>query len=173
MKIGKIILIVLLVILVLFVLLILAMPSEPAQTPETTGATEATTQAIPQREEAIGKSDKDVAELVEGAKPSAMLNDATEHWKLMRVATTISDIESYALSYYNEFFEKQETDEVHWIVNFTTKTTTSIKCLSGILFVDVFEYVDKEEHDAQKIGSGELLIQYMIYTDNGDIEKIS
>ena len=167
---GKLILIIAAVILVV---LIIAIAATPGESESETTTTETTTQTVPQREEAIGKSDKDVAELVEGAKPSSMLNDVTGHWKLMRIATTIYDIESYALSYYNEFFEKQEADEVHWVVNFTNNTTTSIKYMSGILFVDVFEYEEKEEHDAKKIGSGELLAQYLVYTDNGDIEKIA
>ena len=167
---GKLILIIAAVILVV---LIIAIAITPGDSESETTTTETTTQTVPQREEAIGKSNKDVSELTEGAKPSSMLNDVTEHWKLMRIATTISDIESYALSYYNEFFEKQETNEVHWVVNFTNKTTASIKYMSGILFVDVFEYVDKEEHDAKKIGGGELLAQYLVYTDNGDIEKIA
>ncbi|MCM1545220.1 MAG: hypothetical protein NC110_07975 [Ruminococcus sp.] len=80
--------------------------------------------------------------------------------------------EEYALDYYNKHFEKESSDEVHWIVNFTAGTTTKINCLGAYLSVDTYEYVDNEEHDASKIGSGMLLASYIVWLDNGDIEAI-
>ena len=41
-----------------------------------------------------------------------------------------------------------------------------------IISVTIHEYVDKEEHDANKLFSGMVLGDYWIYLDNGDIEKI-
>lgn len=173
-------LIILVVAVLAFFVLVLALGGDSSDdsTAETTTTkaettTEAeTTEAVPQREEAIGKSDKSIADFPEKITLSPMHNDATGNWKLARIATS-ETIEEYAISYYNEYFEKQDSNEVHWIVNFTNNTTTSIKNLSGILFIDVFEYVDGEEHDAHAIGDGMKLTSYMVYTDNGDIERIS
>ena len=54
-----------------------------------------------------------------------------------------------------------------------TKTSTSIRDIGGILYVSVYEYVDGEEHDAKIMFSGMHLSDYMIYIDNGDIEKVT
>lgn len=42
----------------------------------------------------------------------------------------------------------------------------------NILSVTVHEYVDKEEHDANKLFGGMVLADYFVYLDNGDIEEI-
>lgn len=162
------------VVLVVFLLVLATGGGDGESTADetTTTKSETTTQAIPQREEAIGKSDKSISDFPEKITLSSMRNDTTGSWKLARIATS-ETIEAYALSYYNEYFEKEASNEVHWIVNFTNHTTTSIKSLSGILFVDTFEYVDGEEHDAHAIGGGMQLTSYMVYTDNGDIERVS
>lgn len=165
----KIALIVMAVLVVGFIVLLEAAP-EPEETTAPTEQTEAT-EAVPHRKEAIGVSDKDCADFLSGAEPSPMLDDVTGKWKLVRVATTEGDFTPYALSYAEKYLTG-ENSEIHWIVNFTTKTTTSVKLVSGIVSVDVFEYVDKEEHSGHKIGGGMPLGSYFIYTDNGDIEKI-
>lgn len=142
--------------------------------PEDTDATSdpsSTSEVVPAREDAIGKSDKDADDLLGGYKPHNMLNDATGKWKLTTYASPDGNVETYAVSYYNKYFSS--SDEVHWLVNFTNQTTTCIKNLSGILFVDVYEYVENEEHDANKIGGGQPLASYQVHLDNGDIEKVS
>lgn len=78
-------------------------------------------------------------------------------------------MEEYALSYYKKYFKSDS--EIHWIVNFTLKTTTCISVSGNMLFVDVHEYVDGEEHYADTLGSGMTLSKFHIYTDNGDIEN--
>ena len=167
-------LIILVVAILAFLVLVLALGGDSSDdsTAETTTTKAETTEAVPQREEAIGKSDKSIADFPEKITLSSMRNDATGNWKLARIATS-ETIEEYTISYYDEYFEKQGSNEVHWIVNFTNHTTTSIKNLSGILFIDVFEYVDGDEHDAHAIGDGMKLTSYMVYTDNGDIERVS
>lgn len=120
--------------------------------------------------EFIGISDKnliddDIYILYE----DSVKNDTTYKWRLARTSDNI-DITEYALSYYNEYFKSD--DEVHAFINFTQNTTTSITCMSGLLFVTTYEYVDKEEHDANLLFSGQMLTSYIIYLDNGDIEKI-
>lgn len=98
-------------------------------------------------------------------------NDATGRWRLARVATT-ADITDYVVDYYNAYFES--SDEVHVIVNFTTNTTSVVTVLfDTMLSVDVHQYVDKEEHDAVTLASGDLIASYIVYLDSGEIEKIS
>lgn len=142
----------------------------PTTTAETTIAE--TTPEVPQRAEAIGKSDGKISDYADSITPSAVRDDATGNWRLVRVATSDSNFEKYAVDYYKTYFETNESTEVHWIINFTNKTTTSIKCMSGCLFVDTFEYVENEEHSAKTIGSGMSLTSYIVYLDNGDIEKV-
>lgn len=40
-----------------------------------------------------------------------------------------------------------------------------------MLFVTEYSYVDGEEHDAKLLYSGTPLKSYIVYVDNGDIEK--
>ena len=44
---------------------------------------------------------------------------------------------------------------------------------SGNLYVSEYEYVDGEEHDAKIMFSGTHLLDYIVYIDNGDIEKVT
>lgn len=78
------------------------------------------------------------------------------------------DVLEYLLSYEKR---NMKQDEIHFIINFTNKTTTIIDKSNGLLNVDVKEYISKEEHSAKTIGSGMLLKSYVIYPD-GDIEDI-
>lgn len=121
-------------------------------------------------DEIIGVSDKslkddDIYILYE----DSVRNDTTGKWRLAKTSDDI-DITEYALSYYKEYFKSD--DEVHAFINFTQNTTTNITCTSGLLFVTMYEHVDKEEHDANLLFSGQMLSSYIIYIDNGDIEKI-
>lgn len=123
-------------------------------------------------ENIIGISDKDVFDIGEPSKFSRdkVRNDVTGKWRISTIAENI-DIKDYALSYYKKYFHNDS--EIHAIVNFNNNTTTSITYLSGLLFVDTYDYVKGEEHDANILFSGTHLSQVVIYTDNGDIEKIS
>lgn len=121
--------------------------------------------SIPESEFTVGKSDKNFKDLTQ-SKPGKVRNDVTKRWKMIRIAESV-DVNEYLVSYANEYFE--EDDLVHVIINFNYKTTTMINDFGSYLDVRVHEYVDKEEHDAKKIGSGLLLGNYQIYKDNGDI----
>ena len=121
------------------------------------------------RENIIGTSNKDFKK-ISTSKPTKVRNDTTGNWKLSKIATT-DDILEYAKSYYDNNFASD--DEIHAIVNFTLNTTTCVSTLfDNIISVTIHEYVDKEEHDANKLFSGMVLGDYWIYLDNGDIEKI-
>ena len=101
---------------------------------------------------------------------SKINNDTTGRWRLSRVASSVST-DTYAVDYYNHFFA--DNDEIHWIINFTLNTTTSIRYTSGQLFVTTYEYVDKEELSAKTLGSGMLLTDYMINPENGEKEDLT
>lgn len=45
--------------------------------------------------------------------------------------------------------------------------------VSGLLYVSVYEYTKGEEHDAKAMFGGTHLVDYIVYTDNGDIEKVT
>lgn len=128
----------------------------------------ATTPTI-KRENIIGTSNKDFKN-ISTSKPTKVRNDVTGNWKLSKIATTDNILE-YAKSYYDTNFTSD--DEIHAIVNFTLNTTACVSSLfDNIINVTIHEYVDKEEHDANKLFSGMVLGDYWIYLDNGDIEKI-
>ena len=42
----------------------------------------------------------------------------------------------------------------------------------GNLDVTVQDYVSKEEHDAKVLGSGEVLAEYFVDKNTGEIEKV-
>lgn len=142
--------------------------SEGSTTPEEAEENEGevTLDDVKNQDNIIGKSDKDFSEIT-NSKPSDVRNDTTGNWKVITISENV-DIEEYALSYYNTHMED---GEVHHIVNFTRNTTTWLNHLGGLLYVDVKERVEREEHDASILGSGMLLKSYVIYSD-GDIEEI-
>lgn len=121
---------------------------------------------VKNKDNIIGKSNKDFKKITK-QKPSDVRNDKTGNWRKVTIADNV-DIEEYVLSYKDLYMKD---GEVHFIINFNYNTTTVINNLNGILFVDVKEYVSKEEHDAAILGSGMELKNYMIYPD-GDIEKV-
>ena len=137
---------------------------------QTTSAENETSESeIPPRDTATGKSDKSVDGLIT-IKATSVRNDKTGNWRYSAFSESGLDISEYALSYYNEYFESDS--EIHAVVNFADKTTTRISYTSGMLFVTVLEYVDGEEHDAALLFSGDVISDYIVYTDNGDIEAL-
>jgi hypothetical protein len=93
-------------------------------------------------------------------------NDVTGNWRITTIAESI-ETQNYALDYYNKYFEGDE--EIHAIVNFTYNTTSKISVMGNLLDVTIYEYVDKEEHDAKLLFSGMVLDEYFIDIDSGEI----
>ena len=100
---------------------------------------------------------------------SNVRNDVTGNWRIATIAENI-EMQDYALDYYKEYFKSD--DEIHAIVNFNYKITTKISVMGNLLDVSVYEYVDKEEHDAKLLFSGMLLKEYHVNKDTGEIEEI-
>lgn len=121
-------------------------------------------------EDVIGKSAKDIDEVDDDILlDKTVINDSNDNLRLARI-TYRGSLEEYIMSYYEKYFSSD--DEIHYIVNFTTKTTTCIANMGSFLSVTITEYVDKEEHDASTLGSGMVYGQYYIYFGTNDIEKI-
>lgn len=119
-------------------------------------------------EEIVGVSDKDIADAdITGF--SSVRNDATGKWKYTTIADSDFDVTEYAVSIYKEYGGE---DAVLAVINFSTNTTACINKVAGYLDVTIHEYVKGEEHDAKEMFSGMVLGEYMVYTDNGDVEKI-
>ena len=100
---------------------------------------------------------------------SKVRNDVTGNWRISCIAENI-DMSEHALDYYKQYFT--DDSEIHFIVNFNNNTTTKIMNMSGLLDVTVQDYVSKEEHDANVLGSGTLLAEYFVDKETGEIEKI-
>ena len=96
-------------------------------------------------------------------------DDVTGNWRLARVATS-AFVTDYAVAYYENYFESD--DEIHVIVNFSTKTTSIVKKVANILDITVHEYVDKEEHSAKTIGGGTIYGEYHVHLDTGEVEEL-
>ncbi len=143
-----------------------AKKEEEENEPEETTELDTTWDDIKEKDQIVGKSDKDLSEITK-VKPSDVRNDNTGNWRITKISENI-DIEEYALSYLDSHMED---DEIHFIVNFNYNTTSSLSYMNELLYLDIYEYVDKEEHDASTLGSGMLLKSYVIYPD-GDIQEL-
>ena len=100
---------------------------------------------------------------------SKVRNDNTGNWRISLIAENI-DMSEYALDYYKQYFT--DDSEIHFIVNFNYNTTTKIMNVGGQLDVTVQDYVSKEEHDANVLGSGTVLAEYSVDKETGEIEQI-
>ena len=115
----------------------------------------------------VGKDFSEVSTL----KPRTVRNDTTGNWRVTTIAANI-EMQEYAVDYYNRYFEGNGLGEFHYIVNFTTNTTTKITNLGSFLEVVVLQYVKGEEHDAKELGGGNLLAQYFVDKETAEVEII-
>lgn len=124
--------------------------------------------SIPKREGTIGTSNKIIPEKL---SIKNVRNDVTGNWRITTIAnSSLSDIENYAFDYYHKYFKNN--DEIHAIVNFSTRTTNKLNMFGNLIYVTIYEYQENEEHDAKELFGGDVLAMYIVYADNGDVEKI-
>ena len=144
--------------------------TEPKETTE--AITEEPTEIVEHRtgDNIVGISDKDITTIY-STKYDTVRNDVTGNWKCIVIAENNFNVEDYALSCYKNYFDSDKT--ILAVENLTTKTSTSISVVSGLLYVSVYEYTKGEEHDAKAMFGGTHLVDYIVYTDNGDIEKVT
>ena len=96
--------------------------------------------------------------------PTRVNDDTTGKWKLNRMVSATNPID-FAFDYYKNFMQP---DEIHFIINFSTKTTTIIQNVAGMLYVRVLEHVDKEEVSAKTLGKGTLLQEKYFNAETGE-----
>ena len=96
-------------------------------------------------------------------------NDATGNWRYSMYSESDSQ-ETFALEYYKAFFESD--DEIHAVINTTNKTTAKISVVGTKLDVTIHEYLEDEEHDANKLFGGDVLKQYLVSIDDGSVEDV-
>lgn len=84
--------------------------------------------------------------------------DSTGKWRIVKVANATPPAD-YALDYAKVYMQEATMTDIHYIVNFSLKTTTKLQVILGKLSVITTEYVDKEEQDASLIGRG------MVYSE--------
>lgn len=101
----------------------------------------------------------------EYGKITDVRNDKTGNWRLVVTSKRFEpeDAIEYESKHINE-------GEIHFIVSFATNTTTSIRKDNEIIYLNVTEYEDKEEHDAKKLGNGMLLGEFQI--KDGEVIEI-
>lgn len=97
---------------------------------------------------------------------SDVRNDVTGKWRKSLIAENVEP-KDYALDYYKQYFKSD--DEIHAIINFNYNTTTKLSVMDNLLDVTIYEYVDKEEHDAKVLFSGMVLDEYFIDINSGEI----
>ena len=99
---------------------------------------------------------KELKEKYDVSEPDEFVKgDATGDWRIVKVANGTAPTE-YAVEYAKAYMPN---GGVHYIVNFTLKTTSQFRLIDNKLAVTTTEYVDKEEHDASTIGEGMLYTQ--------------
>lgn len=111
---------------------------------------------------------KDIGELEDLVYSESVNKDVTGKWRCILITDDI-DIKDYAWSAFEKY--KKTDEDIIGVINFTKKTSTSIKDLGGFLDVSTYEYIKGEEHDAKEMFGGMLLEEYFIYND-GKQEKI-
>lgn len=119
-------------------------------------------------EEIVGISQKNILDL-SPYEFDSVRNDSTGKWKCIMISDSV-DITEYALSCRKYYLMLD--DAILAIVNTTNKTTTKISYMFGILDVTVHNYVEGEEHDANIMFTGNVINEYWVYVDNGDVELI-
>ena len=95
---------------------------------------------------------------------TSVRNDVTGNWRLATTSDSIVPAEC-AVEYYKTMFSSD--DEIHGIWNATLGNMTSISVGSGMLFVDTYEYVNGEEHDAKLMFSGNKLMSEVFDLSTG------
>lgn len=96
-------------------------------------------------------------------------NDVTGKWRLATTSNA-ADITSYALNYYKAYFKSD--DEIHGIVNKKAGTTCSLSVTGNTLNVISHSYVEGEENDAKMLFCGDVIAEYFINIETGEIEKL-
>lgn len=98
-------------------------------------------------------------------------NDVTDNWRML-IYSAPESIVDYAIEYYNKYFA--DNSEVHFVINKELETTSVLNCFfDSVLSCDIHEYEKGDEKDAKKLAGGDVLEQYRIYLDSGEVENLN
>lgn len=123
--------------------------------------------AEPEPEEPKDEKQKEsnLPEELEDLRVTDVRDDVTGNWRIV-VDSKNFNMPENAVSYSEEYINE---DEIHFLVSFATNTTTQINKYGEILYVDIYEYEEKEEHSANSLGGGMLLKSYQVNERTGEI----
>lgn len=96
-------------------------------------------------------------------------NDVTKNWRYSKVYTDFDALD-YALYYYKRYF--QSDNEIHAIINYSNNTTIRIQKTLEMLDVSVLSHIEEEEKDAKKLFCGDLIQDYLISIESGELVNI-
>lgn len=119
-------------------------------------------------EEAEETEENNLPEELQDLRVRDVRDDVTGNWRVV-VDNKNFKMPENAVAYSDEYMNE---DETHFLVSFTTYTTTIINDYSGVLYVDIKEYVKKEEHYADTLGNGMLLKSYQVVKETGEITEL-
>ena len=95
-------------------------------------------------------------------------NDNTGNWRELVIYTDQEFDGTMAIDYAEAYIEADE--EVHFVVNLYSRTTTCVRKIGNTLYVTIKEYRDKEEHDAKELGGGMVLKDFCVDMETGEVE---
>ena len=136
---------------------------------ETSGAQQAGQEAEQSGQDAQKTARKDFDGKVDGIFYKSVNNDKTGNWRCF-VYHSADQAQDIAADYYRAYFDGD--GEIHALVNLGLKTTARVSYGSGQLYVDVFEYVEDEEHDAIAMFTGMPLASYIVNAETGAVEQV-
>lgn len=139
----------------------------PKQQPKQ-GQKQVQQQNVPHRKGMVGISNKDIKD-VQISFSDKVRNDVTGNWRLATTGAS-GNFTNYAKSYYDKYFKDDK--EVHVVVIFGNDQTAIMNVAGNQMFLSYYKHVKGEEHDAKAIPSGKEQGEFIVYLDNGDIDKI-
>ena len=96
-------------------------------------------------------------------------DDVTGKWRVSAYSSN-DQFQDFALDYFNAFFEN--TDEIHAVINFSVNVTYRITYTAGVLNITAFDYVDNEERSAKLLFTGDVLGEFYVDCNTGDVNRI-
>ena len=97
-------------------------------------------------------------------------NDKTGKWRYAMYSESDTQ-ETFAADYYKAFFE--DDSEIHALINATRKTTARLTVMDDTIDVTILQYVDGEEHDAALLFSGNVMAEYWVNKETGEVEDLN
>ncbi|MBQ6577496.1 MAG: hypothetical protein IJL91_07085 [Bacteroidales bacterium] len=151
-----------------------ASASSSEETPKTSSATPEPQPEAPKTSGAAPESTQEYPTVVNGIAVSfrnSIANDVTGKWRVAVVIDNMSDPDEYIVDFFKAYIK--DPSELLAIINKKTKTTIRVNNFLGDwLDIGVFKYQSGEELDAKKLFGGELIDNYWINKETGEIDPL-